>query len=81
MSRFRFLMPGMIAIVPCAMAGFVPVELPPAEPPITRPAAQRHNGSREERRHDGRVAVDRRNTRWCSDALEIACDNGVWIVR
>ena len=37
---------------------------------------QRHNGSREERRHDGRVAVDRRNTRWCSDALEIACDNG-----
>lgn len=37
---------------------------------------QRHNGSREERRHDGRVAVDQRNTRWCSDALEIACDNG-----
>lgn len=37
---------------------------------------QRHSGSREERRHDGRVAVDRRNTRWCSDALEIACDNG-----
>lgn len=37
---------------------------------------QRHSSSQEERRHDGRVAVDRRNTRWCSDALEIACDNG-----
>ena len=35
------------------------------------------NGKRgEERRHDGRVAVDQRNTRWCSDGLEIACDNG-----
>ncbi|RZI60457.1 MAG: hypothetical protein EOP14_01090 [Pseudomonas sp.] len=31
---------------------------------------------REERRHDGRVAVDLRNTRWCSDGLEITCDNG-----
>ena len=37
---------------------------------------QRHSGSREQRRHEGRVAVDQRNTRWCSDALEIACDNG-----
>ena len=37
---------------------------------------QRDGEQREERRHDGRVAVDRRNTRWCSDALEIACDNG-----
>lgn len=27
-------------------------------------------------RHDDRVAVDRRNTGWCSDGLEIACDNG-----
>ncbi len=27
---------------------------------------QRHSSGRE----------DRRNTRWCSDALEIACDNG-----
>ncbi|TCP31922.1 transposase-like protein [Sphingomonas sp. BK235] len=26
--------------------------------------------------HHGRVSVDRRNTRWCSDALEIGCDNG-----
>ena len=30
----------------------------------------------QQRRHDGRVAVDVRNTRWCSDGLEIACDNG-----
>lgn len=37
---------------------------------------QRHSGKGEERRHDGRVAVDTRNTRWCSDALEIGCDNG-----
>ncbi len=32
---------------------------------------QPHSGKGEERRHDGRVAVDQRNTRWCSDALEI----------
>lgn len=37
---------------------------------------QRGGERREERRHDGRVAVDQRNTRWCSDGLEIACDNG-----
>jgi putative transposase len=37
---------------------------------------QPHSGKSEERRHDGRVSVDRRNTRWCSDALEIGCDNG-----
>lgn len=37
---------------------------------------QRGGEHREERRHDGRVAVDQRNTRWCSDGLEIACDNG-----
>jgi putative transposase len=35
----------------------------------------RHTGAREERRHDGRVAVDRRNIRWCSDGFEIGCDN------
>jgi len=29
-----------------------------------------------ERRHDGRVAVDERNRRWCSDGFEIGCDNG-----
>ena len=37
---------------------------------------QRHAGGAEERRHDGRVAVDKRNTRWCSDGMEISCDNG-----
>lgn len=37
---------------------------------------QRHSGRGEERRHDGRIAVDTRNTRWCSDGLEIGCDNG-----
>ncbi|WP_454887286.1 IS3 family transposase [Sphingomonas oryzagri] len=37
---------------------------------------QRGGERREERRHDGRVAVDLRNTRWCSDGLEITCDNG-----
>jgi putative transposase len=37
---------------------------------------QRDGEQREKRRHDGRVAVDRRNTRWCSDGLEIACGNG-----
>jgi putative transposase len=29
------------------------------------------------RRHDGRVAVDRSNTRWCSDGFEFRCDDGV----
>ena len=37
---------------------------------------QRDGEHRQERRHDGQVAVDQRNTRWCSDGLEIACDNG-----
>jgi len=37
---------------------------------------QRGGEQREQRRHDGRVAVDQRNTRWCSDGLKIACDNG-----
>jgi putative transposase len=37
---------------------------------------QRGGERREERRHDGRVAVDLRYTRWCSDGLEITCDNG-----
>ncbi len=35
----------------------------------------RHAGGLE-RRHDGRVAVDERNRRWCSDGFEIGCDNG-----
>jgi putative transposase len=37
---------------------------------------QRHSGRGEERRHDGKVAVETRNSRWCSDGLEITCDNG-----
>jgi putative transposase len=37
---------------------------------------QRHAGGSDERRHEGRVAVNTRNTRWCSDGLEIGCDNG-----
>ena len=28
------------------------------------------------RRHDGRVAVDHSDTRWCSDGFEIACQSG-----
>jgi putative transposase len=32
----------------------------------------RHAGGAE-RRHDGRIAVPERNTRWCSDGFEIAC--------
>jgi hypothetical protein len=35
----------------------------------------RHAGG-VERRHDGRIAVDKRNHRWCSDGFEIGCDNG-----
>ena len=37
---------------------------------------QRHTGDGVERRHDGRVAVDRPDLRWCSDGFEIGCDNG-----
>jgi putative transposase len=36
----------------------------------------RHTGGGEERRHDGRIAVDLPDTRWCSDGFEIGCDNG-----
>jgi len=36
----------------------------------------RHAGGHEDRRHDGRVAVDQSNLRWCSDGFEIGCDNG-----
>ena len=37
---------------------------------------ERHTGGGGERRHDGRVAVDRPDMRWCSDGFEIGCDNG-----
>ena len=30
----------------------------------------------EQRRHDGHVAVEQSNLRWCSDGFEIGCDNG-----
>ena len=37
---------------------------------------QCHSGNGAERQHDGRVAVDRSDARWCSDGFEIGCDNG-----
>jgi putative transposase len=37
---------------------------------------ERCTGNGKERRHDGRIAVDRPDTRWCSDGFEIGCDNG-----
>ena len=36
----------------------------------------RHSGRSDERRHDERIAVDRSNLRWCSDAFEVGCDDG-----
>lgn len=35
----------------------------------------RHTGAVYDRLHDGRVAVERSNIRWCSDGFEIGCDN------
>jgi putative transposase len=37
---------------------------------------KRHTGKGVEGRHDGRIAVDRSDTRWCSDSFEIGCNNG-----
>ena len=37
---------------------------------------ERYTGDGEERRHDGRITVDRPDMRWCSDGFEIGCDNG-----
>ncbi|MCB1885223.1 MAG: DDE-type integrase/transposase/recombinase [Geminicoccaceae bacterium] len=37
---------------------------------------QRPAGGAEARRHEGKVAVATRNTRWCSEGLEIAAENG-----
>lgn len=31
---------------------------------------------RDKRRHEGRVAVDHSDTRWCSDGFEFRCDDG-----
>lgn len=39
---------------------------------LTRPS----HSHRPQRRHDGRVAVDTSNQRWCSDGFEFRCDNG-----
>ena len=36
----------------------------------------RRSGRSDERHHDRRIAVDRPNLRWCSDAFEIGCDDG-----
>jgi putative transposase len=36
---------------------------------------QRHRAKNNTRAHDGRVAVDRSDTRWCSDGFEIKCWN------
>jgi putative transposase len=36
---------------------------------------QRHTGAIDTRCHDGRVAVEQSNLRWCSDGFEIGCDN------
>ncbi|MDX0967590.1 IS3 family transposase [Sinorhizobium medicae] len=35
----------------------------------------RHTGAADDRLHDGQVAVERSNIRWCSDGFEIGCDN------
>jgi putative transposase len=37
---------------------------------------RRHAGGAQERRHDGKIAVERSNLRWCSDGFELTCDNG-----
>ena len=33
-------------------------------------------GALDTRKHEGQVAVKQSNTRWCSDGLELSCDNG-----
>ncbi|ONK16816.1 integrase, partial [Serratia sp. S119] len=35
----------------------------------------RHTGAVDDRLHEGQVAVERSNIRWCSDGFEIGCDN------
>jgi len=36
---------------------------------------QRHTGALDTRRHDGRVAVEQSNLRWCSGGFEIGSEN------
>ncbi|MDY7098866.1 MAG: hypothetical protein SXU28_12070 [Pseudomonadota bacterium] len=43
---------------------------------VHRLLLQRHSGKADQRRHDGRVAVDTRNTPFCSDGFEIGCHGG-----
>ncbi len=37
---------------------------------------QRCTGAIDERRHDGKIARDSSDERWCSDGFEISCENG-----
>ncbi len=37
---------------------------------------RRSGQRRDTRRHDGRIAVDQSNVRWCSDGFEFRCDDG-----
>lgn len=37
---------------------------------------QPHPKRDDQRRHDGKIAVDHSDRRWCSDGFEIACDDG-----
>jgi putative transposase len=37
---------------------------------------RRPRHSQSARRHDGKVAVERSNARWCSDGFEFRCDDG-----
>ncbi|EDT37789.1 transposase [Burkholderia ambifaria MEX-5] len=37
---------------------------------------RRSRPPRPQRRHDGKVTVERSSQRWCSDGLEFGCDNG-----
>jgi putative transposase len=41
----------------------------------SRHASSAPYGATETRRHDGRIAVEQSNLRWCSDGFEIGCDN------
>lgn len=38
--------------------------------------ARKPRFTQPERRHDGKVAVERSDKRWCSDGFEFRCDNG-----
>lgn len=42
---------------------------------VERLLLERHTGAGIERRHDGTIAVERSDRRWCSDEFQIVCDN------